>query len=184
MEITPEQLREELTRGGRFTQEDVNELVARHEQIERERARSPHLDLGIGRRQEPPHSGPLAPSNIPPHDRSMADADRLSKLEGAYDALKVVRPMTVTVIGIFLAALVFVLGFLTTQLMATNAKIDALPQRLSEEFRAMRAEMAAQTSAIANSITATRQTQPPAPPQIIVIPPAPQPQPAPEPPKP
>jgi hypothetical protein len=33
----------------------------------------------------------------------------------------------------------------------------------------MRAEMAAQTSAIANSITATRQAQP-SPPQIIVIP--------------
>jgi len=42
--------------------------------------------------------------------------------------------------------------------------------------------VAAQTGAIANSFTATRQAQPPAPPQIIVIP-TPQPQPAPEPPR-
>ena len=47
--------------------------------------------------------------------------------------------------------------------------VAAIPARLSDEFRAMRSEMAAQTSAIANSITATRQSQP-APPQIIVIP--------------
>jgi hypothetical protein len=50
-----------------------------------------------------------------------------------------------------------------------NAKVDAIPAQLREEFRAMRAEMAAQTSAIANSITATRQVQP----QILVLPPAP-----------
>jgi hypothetical protein len=62
-----------------------------------------------------------------------------------------------------------------------NAKLEAIPLRLSEEFRAMRAEMAAQTSAIANSITATRQEQPPAPPQIIVIP-SPQTPPTPAPP--
>jgi hypothetical protein len=75
-------------------------------------------------------------------------------------------------------------AFLGFQVSQVSSKIDAIPQRLSEEFRAMRAEMSAQTSAIANSITATRQAEPPAPPQIIVIPPAPQPQPAPEPPKP
>ena len=116
------------------------------------------------------------------------DTERLARLEGAYDTLKVVRPMTITVIGVFLAALVFVLGFLTTQMhdvttqihdVATqvrdvNAKVDAIPARLSDEFRAMRAEMAAQTSAIANSITATRQAQP----QILVLPaPAPSPPP-------
>jgi hypothetical protein len=50
-----------------------------------------------------------------------------------------------------------------------EAAVAAIPAHLSEEFRAMRAEMAAQTNAIANSITATRQAQPP-PPQIIVLP--------------
>ena len=37
---------------------------------------------------------------------------------------------------------------------------------LAEEFRAMRAEMSAQTSAIAGSITAARQ----APPQVLLVP--------------
>jgi len=109
----------------------------------------------------------------PPHDPGM-DEQRLSKLEGSYDALKVVRPMTITVIGVFLAALVFVLGFFATQLNSINSKLDAIPVRLSEEFRALRAEMSAQTSAIANSITATKQM----PPQVIVLP-APPPSPSP-----
>jgi hypothetical protein len=47
--------------------------------------------------------------------------------------------------------------------------ITGIPARLSDEFHAMRSEMTAQTSAIANSITAVRQAQPP-PPQVIVIP--------------
>ncbi|HEX4615299.1 MAG TPA: hypothetical protein VH230_05225 [Stellaceae bacterium] len=98
---------------------------------------------------------PVAPSGRPPHDPSM-DEQRLAKLEGSYDALKVVRPMTITVIGVFLAALVFVLGFFATQMSSINNKLDAIPVRLSEEFRALRAEMSAQTSAIANSITATK----------------------------
>jgi hypothetical protein len=82
--------------------------------------------------------------------------------------------MTITVIGVFLAALVFVLGFFATQMSSINNKLGAIPVRLSEEFRALRAEMSAQTSAIANSITATKQAQP----QIFVLPePAPTPQP-------
>ena len=69
--------------------------------------------------------------------------------------------------------------FLGVQFVRLDGKIDAIPQRLSEEFRAMRAEMSAQTSAIANAITATRQAPPPVP-QIIVVP-SPQPSPAPAP---
>jgi hypothetical protein len=121
------------------------------------------------------------------------DENRLSRLEGSYDALKVVRPMTITVVGIFLAALVFVLSFLSAQIVATNNKLDALQvsldgringtnakvdglqakldaqtasinAQLSAEFRAMRAEMSAQTTAIASSITAARQMQNGAPP--------------------
>jgi hypothetical protein len=53
-----------------------------------------------------------------------------------------------------------------------GVRMDGLSRQLSEEFRAMRAETAAQTSAIANSITAARQFQP----QVIVVPPAPEPQ--------
>jgi hypothetical protein len=67
-------------------------------------------------------------------------------------------------------------SFLGFQLNRLQGRVDrvetaiaAIPARLSDEFRAMRAEMAAQTSAIANSITAVREAQPP-PPQIIVVP--------------
>jgi phosphoglycerate-specific signal transduction histidine kinase len=107
-------------------------------------------------------------------------SDRLAKLEGSYDALKVVRPMTITVLDILLAALIFVLSFMAAELRdmnswqqaieakfdATNAKIDSIPEKLAEEFRAMRAEMATQTNAIANSITAARQFQP----QVLLMP--------------
>jgi len=100
-------------------------------------------------------------------------SDRLAKLEGSYDALKVVRPTTITVLGVLLAALIFVLSFMASELrdlntrqQLTDAKIDAIPGRLAEEFRAMRAEMAAQTNAIANSVTAAGQFQP----QVVLVP--------------
>jgi phosphoglycerate-specific signal transduction histidine kinase len=114
----------------------------------------------------------------------MSDSERLTRLEGQIDALKVVRPMTIAVVSVVLAALVFLIGFLGLQVQATNAKfearldqvdakfvtldakIDAIPQRLEEEFRAMRAEMSAQTGAIAGAITATKQQAP----QVIMIP--------------
>jgi hypothetical protein len=120
---------------------------------------------------------------------------RLSKLEGAYDALKVVRPMTLVVISLVLAVMIGGFAFVGTQLASVggqvgrldakidanaqrletkidastaklNDKLDAIPQRLAEEFRAMRAEMSAQTSAIANAVTAARQT----PPQVLLVP--------------
>jgi outer membrane murein-binding lipoprotein Lpp len=134
-------------------------------------------DMPFRNGQPPPVDPPAQPPHNPP-----VDNERLAKLEGAYDTLKVVRPMTLTVLGLFLAALVFVLGVLANQIRDVslqihdvtgqvhdlNAKVDAIPVQLREEFRAMRAETAAQTSAIANSITATRQVQP----QILVLPPA------------
>ena len=47
-----------------------------------------------------------------------------------------------------------------------NSKIDALPRQLADEFRAMRADTAAQVSAIANAVTAAKET----PTQVILIP--------------
>jgi Flp pilus assembly pilin Flp len=80
------------------------------------------------------------------------------------------------VVGIVAVVMIGGFSFLGFQLNRLEGRIDrietavaAIPGRLSEEFRAMRSEMAAQTSAIANSITATRQA-PPAAPEIIVIP--------------
>jgi hypothetical protein len=105
-----------------------------------------------------------------PDNPDMSDPERLSKLEGAYDALKVVRPMTVTVLALLVAVMIGGFAFIGVQLVRIDGKLDGIPQTLREEFRAMRAEMAAQTSAIANSITAARQMQAPQP-----TPPNPQP---------
>jgi len=87
-------------------------------------------------------------------------------LKGAIETLRWVT-------GIVAVIMIGGFSFLGFQLNRLEGRIDRIPARLSEEFHAMRSEMAAQTSAIASSITATRQAQP-RPPQIIVIP-APQP---------
>ncbi|MGC2415945.1 MAG: hypothetical protein WA459_25030 [Stellaceae bacterium] len=104
--------------------------------------------------------------------RASVDA-RLEGLKGAIDSTRwVVGIVAVVMIGGF-AFLGFQINRLEGRIDRIETAVAAIPIHLSEEFRAMRSEMAAQTSAIANSITATRQAQPP-PPQIIVIP-APQP---------
>ena len=84
------------------------------------------------------------------------------------------------VIGIVAVVMIGGFSFLGFQLNRLEGRADriemaiaGIPTRLSDEFHAMRSEMAAQTSAIANVITATRQAQP-ASPQIIILP-APQP---------
>ncbi len=125
-----------------------------------------------------------------PHDPGMDDTwraavdSRLAKLDGAIEGLRSSIDGLRWVVGIFVVAMIAGFAFFGVQLSrldgridrldgkidAVASKVEGIPSRLSEEFRAMRAEMSAQTSAIANSITATRQTQPPALPQIIVIP--------------
>jgi hypothetical protein len=98
---------------------------------------------------------------------------RLEALQGSIDGtLWVVGIIAVIMIGGF-ALLGFQLNRLEGRVDRVETVVAGIPARLSEEFHAMRAEMAAQTTAIANSITATRQAQPP-PPHVIVIP-APQP---------
>jgi hypothetical protein len=101
--------------------------------------------------------------------RASVDA-RLEALKGAIDGMRwVVGIVAVVMIGGF-SFLGFQLNRLEGRVDRVETAVAAIPARLSDEFRAIRSEMAAQTSAIANSITATRQYQPP-PPQIIVIPP-------------
>jgi hypothetical protein len=108
--------------------------------------------------------------------RASVDA-RLESLRSAVDGVRWVGGIvTVIIVSVLIGGFSF-LGFQLNRLEGRADRIEttvaAIPARLSDEFRAMRSEMAAQTSAIANSITATRQFQPP-PPQVIVIP-APQP---------
>ena len=100
--------------------------------------------------------------------RASVDA-RLEGLKSAIDGTRwVVGIVAVIVIGGF-SFLGFQLNRLEGRVDRVETTIAAIPARLSDEFRAMRSEMAAQTSAIANSITAVREAQPP-PPQIIVVP--------------
>lgn len=116
--------------------------------------------------------GPPPTSGDWPGWRVSVDA-RLEALKGAIDGTRwVVGIVAVIMIGGF-SFLGFQLNRLEGRVDRIEAAIQAIPVRLSDEFHAMRSEMAAQTNAIANSITATRQAQPPAP-QIIVLP-APQP---------
>lgn len=102
-----------------------------------------------------------------------------ASVDARLESLKVAIDSTRWVVGMLALVMIGGFGFLGFQLSRLEGRIDrietavaAIPARLSEEFRAMRAEMAAQTSAIANSITAVRQAQPP-PPQVIVIQPQP-----------
>lgn len=124
--------------------------------------------------------------------------DRIAKLEASFDWMKVITTLSMAIMlgGFALLAnqmlrlesrldgridrldgridrLEAKADRLDTKMDGINAslgaKIDAIPTRLSEEFRAMRAEMAAQTAAIASSVTAARAVQP----QILVMPPTP-----------
>ena len=106
---------------------------------------------------------------------------RLGELKGSLDGLR--HGYTILAAGAALIAGVMAWGFsnLNSQTVQLNGKLDAIPKTLSEEFRAMRAEMGAQTNTIATSITAARQMQPAPAPQVVIVP---SPQPAPEPPKP
>jgi hypothetical protein len=163
MAVSPEQLRAWLVETGRFRPDEVDDFV-RRARVQEDPSVFGVFERATAAGARATSSG-VDPEPLPTHSLSMSD-ERVARLEGAYDALKVVRPMTITVVSVLLAVLVFVLGFFAAQLGSLNTKIDAIPQKLSEEFRAMRSEMAAQTTAIATAITAARQMQPssPAPP--------------------
>ena len=132
-------------------------------------------------------------SGGPPHDSGMEG--RVAKLEGAYESLKVVRPMTIGVLGIGVAAIIGGFAFLGTQMASLSGQITSLRAETNAGFSAIRAEMredraavaaqvtairvemredraaaqaavAAQVTAIANAVTATRQEAP----QVILVP--------------
>jgi hypothetical protein len=123
--------------------------------------------------EEPKVAEPIAAPHVP----RVSDDVRIARIEGTVDALKVIKPLTIGVTALLLTVLVAAIAFMGVQVsrldqkIDTNAqrineKLDAIPQRLADEFRAMRTETAAQTSAISSAITAARQFQP----QIFVVP--------------
>ncbi|KAA0683605.1 hypothetical protein [Roseomonas genomospecies 6] len=92
-------------------------------------------------------------------DRLLGLEKGLLELKGDVSGLKIAASVLASAIAIGAA----VLGAVT---YSTQSKVDALAPRLADEFRAMRTEQAATTSAIANSITATKQQAP----QVILVP--------------
>ena len=95
-------------------------------------------------------------------DRLTGVDNRLTGLEkevhgikGSLDWMKVAFSLLIAVVGLVAGGMWILYG-----------KVDAISSKLSDEFRAQRAEMSAQTSAIANAITATRQQAP----QVILMP--------------
>ena len=156
---------------------NIVEFVPR---LERERIRQELDRVEAGR---PGNAGGIGEPPGPPDSwtgwRAMVDS-RLARLEGALEGLRTSVDGMRWVVGIVAVVTIGGFSFFGLQLSRLEGRVDrievavqAIPARLSDEFHAMRSEMAAQTNAIANSITATRQAQPPAPPIIVV--PAPQP---------
>ncbi len=97
------------------------------------------------------------------HDGSMfTDNNRLSRLENEVHAIKGALDWAKVAFSVLVGAVALIAGLI----WQVSGKVDGLSTKLTEEFRAQRAEMAAQTSAIANSITATKQQAP----QVILIP--------------
>lgn len=105
---------------------------------------------------------------------------RIAKLEDALEGLKFSLTLLASLVGLLMAVTPGGFAFLGVQVNRLDSKIDSkidgmgtridgISRQLAEEFRAMRVETAAQTSAIASSIIAARQVQP----RIVVMPPVP-----------
>lgn len=119
-----------------------------------------------------PEGPALAPKGRDPQDPGMF-GERLARLEGAFDWLKVAAAIAVAVmIGGF--------AFLGTQSMRLDAKVDALPEALNTGIREANRAF---SDAVNTSLTVFSQRQPQAPQPIIIQIPA-QPQPAEQAPKP
>jgi hypothetical protein len=136
-------------------------------------------DVPAARSARPSAAPSLATPAASSHDSTMSDNQvghierAIAKLEGLIDGFKAVPQIAVTmlsvvtaVFGIVLTVEIFVLNSMNSQIRDVGARVDAIPKLLTEEFRAMRVETSAQTSAIANAITAARQFQP----QVVVMP--------------
>lgn len=107
----------------------------------------------------------LANERPPPHPPDMT-GERLARLEGAFDWAKVALAAWITVTVAGFALLGILAGITNARLDRLEGKLDTIPQRLTEEFGRMRAEMSAQTSAISSAVTAVRS----GPPQVILMP--------------
>jgi hypothetical protein len=86
-------------------------------------------------------------------------AERLARLESGQEWTKIL-------LGLIAAVMIGGFSFLAVQISRLDTKIDALGGRISAENATTRQELTGIATAIANSITATRQVQP----QILPVP--------------
>ena len=119
----------------------------------------------------PDGSGPSPPS--PPHPNQMGD--RVSRLEGALDWIKVTIAVVTTVaiggiafIGAQLVRVDSRVSALSDKVSTLSEKVDALPERVNANLRDL-------TNTLAQTILASKQTVP----QVVLLP-APQPSAPPE----
>jgi len=96
--------------------------------------------------------------------------ERLARVEAAIDGLRHSQNLTIgaTVgVGAIITAFIIGFGIYTLQRVdQTQSTVAGLPDRISEEAARSRQDIIGITTAITNSITATRQVQP----QIVVVP--------------
>lgn len=117
------------------------------------------------------------PTNETVIGRLMQLSGQVEGLKGSVDGLRFGLTILGGAVALLAALMTAGFTFFGFQIAQVSSKLDTIPAHLAEEFRAMRAEIAAQTSAIANSITATRQIQPQLVPMPQVGPPPPSPMP-------
>jgi hypothetical protein len=100
------------------------------------------------------------------HIGGMADDERLQKLENEVHAIKGALDWAKITFSILIAVVLGGITLLVSLNLKTSSQVDALSDKITNEFRIQRAEMSAQVSAIANAITATKQQAP----QVIILP--------------
>jgi hypothetical protein len=97
-------------------------------------------------------------------------SERLARVEAAIDGLRHSQNLTIGAtagIGAIIAAFIIAFGVYTLQRVdQTQSSVSTLSDRISAEAARTRQDLVGITTAITNSITATRQVQP----QIVVVP--------------
>ncbi|MEC4591644.1 hypothetical protein VPG91_11650 [Nitrospirillum amazonense] len=115
---------------------------------------------------------PLASDGGDDHSRDMDKLiERLGKLENEVHAIKGSLDWAKVAFAFMGAVILAGFGLLATLSHNTSSKVDGISSKITEEFRAQRADQAATISALGNAITATKQQSP----QVILVPaPAPE----------
>jgi hypothetical protein len=94
------------------------------------------------------------------------DDGRLSRLENEVHSVKGALDWAKIAFSILIVVVVGGFGIMATVGFNLSSKMDSVLTRISDEFRSQRVDQAAQISAVANAIAATKQQVP----QVILVP--------------